>query len=560
MAKIDSRFLFITTSPRSPEKMLPEIDLLNKHFAGRRWNEESQRAFMELLREEECFKGEGAKYPAFSARDRINRAPKSLGLVELEPAIRLTDAGRKLLLSKRKSDVFLRQLLKFQLPSPYHIPSEKAAKFWVKPYLEIIRLIRVLGTLRFDELQIFGMQITDYRTFDSVVEKIELFRRKKAQYVGNYKVFKREYLEAELSDIYVDRIVRGDVKTRETDDVSLKNFLRTQSNNLRDYADACFRYLSFTGLVRVSQIGKSLSIVEERIDEVDYILNEIDRNPVYVDEMSAYTAYLGNADVPLLLTDDRKLLEEKVTKEFPSLGEEVNALSLDELKEIYANQMDLFRQQNIEKQVADIKEYRHYDDIQNTYDQIIRSEFQDIPLMMEWNTWRAMTMLDGGDVRTNLSFDDYGRPLATAAGNMSDIVCDYGSFMLCVEVTVASGQKQYEREGEPVTRHLGQLNKTSDRPCYCLFIAPNINEACVSYFYSLHHVNLSLYGGRLVIVPLPLQIFRKMIEDTYRADYKPDASKVQRLFELSKQYALQSSDETEWYDRMKETANRWLEE
>ncbi len=157
MAKsIDSKVLFITTSPRTPEKMIPEIDLLRRKLEGKKWDTETQIAFMELLRNENFFNGSGNNDPAFSARDRINRAPKALGFVLLEPKIILTNAGKALISAKRKEDVFLRQLLKFQIPSPYHIPSEKAATFYVKPYLEILRVIYTLGTLKFDELMIFG--------------------------------------------------------------------------------------------------------------------------------------------------------------------------------------------------------------------------------------------------------------------------------------------------------------------------------------------------------------------------------------------------------------------
>jgi len=49
MARIDSKVIFVTTSPRTPAKMIPEIELLNTHFSGQKWNTETQRAFMELL-------------------------------------------------------------------------------------------------------------------------------------------------------------------------------------------------------------------------------------------------------------------------------------------------------------------------------------------------------------------------------------------------------------------------------------------------------------------------------------------------------------------------------
>lgn len=141
MATIDSKVLFITTSPRTPAKMVPEIKLLCDHFSGQEWNHDTQVAFMDLLREENFFHGTGDKDPAFSARDRINRAPQALGFITLKPVIELTPAGRKLITARRKEEVFLKQLLKFQLPSPYHTTRDGENTFFVRPYLELFRLI-----------------------------------------------------------------------------------------------------------------------------------------------------------------------------------------------------------------------------------------------------------------------------------------------------------------------------------------------------------------------------------------------------------------------------------
>ena len=233
---IDSKVLFLTTSPRTPEKMIPEIRLLVEHFAGNPWNNDTQHAFMDILREEQFFNGRGENDPALSARDRINRAPKSLGFVTLSPLISLTPAGQALLSSNRKEEVFLRQMLKFQVPSPYHKPTVRAASFCVKPYLEMLRLVRTMGTLKFDELQIFGMQLTDWRNFKSIIQKIETFRLAKAKYEGSYKTFKAEYLRDELTRILEDRIASGKTQTRESNDASLEKFLK---NPIKQYARLC---------------------------------------------------------------------------------------------------------------------------------------------------------------------------------------------------------------------------------------------------------------------------------------------------------------------------------
>lgn len=305
MARIDSKVIFVTTSPRTPAKMIPEIGLLHAHFAGQKWNNETQRAFMELLREENFFNGKGANDPAFSARDRINRAPKALGFVILSPTIQLTPAGEELVNSRRKDEIFLRQLLKFQVPSPFHKPTANSAEFRVKPYLELFRLIRHFGSLKFDE---------------------------------------------------------------------------------------------------------------------------------------------------------------------------------------------------------------------------------------------------------------FGNPMSTAQGNMADIVCDYGDFGLTVEVTMQSGQRQYETEGEPVTRHLAKYKRETEKPAYCLFIAPNTNDACKAHFYALHKMNIQYYGGTSTIVPLPLSVFIKMVRDSHNANYVPEPRHVQRFFERSNELAKSTDNEVDWYNGITEKALNWLDE
>lgn len=492
-------------------------------------------------------------------RKRIRDDTKSIGFITLSPAINLTPAGRKLISAKRTEEIFLRQLLKFQIPSPYHKPSEKAAKFFVKPYLEILRLVHKLGTLKFDELVIFGLQITDYRKFDEVVKKIEDFRKQRTTTTKKYKEFKQLYFYDELQEIYKEEIALGELSTRESATKTVKEFFSKKMSNMRDYADACVRYLRATGLVSISQLGKSLSIMPEKKADVEFILKNVSREPVFIDDEEKYIEHLGNPELPKLLTDDKKALIEKLKTELPN--EEINEnLSIFELKEKLDDALLAKKNEIIRSQVAEIKDYKQYDDIQQIFDLIPKrnSELSDIPLMFEWNTWRAMTMLDGGNIKANLKFDDFGNPMTTAQGNMADIVCNYDDFDLIVEVTMASGQKQYEMEGEPVSRHLGKLKKETGREAYGLFIAPMINEACVAQFYMLYHTNISYYGGKSAIVPLPLNIFRKMVEDSFKADYTPNPSQVKAFFEYSKETAKSSSNEQDWYRKITEKALDWL--
>lgn len=560
MARLQGRTLFFITSPRTPMKMLPEIEILVNNFSNRTWDIQCQEAFMTRLAVDPNFEGIGSsKDLAFSARDRINRGPKALGFVDLKPTISITEAGKSFLEEETAEETLLRQLLKFQLPSPYHTETENlTGVFFVKPYLEIFRLISTLENLTFDELMIFGMQLTSYNKFDEVVAKIKKFRDDRKKTLKSYKVFMGEYRNSEIKEIYRYEISEGKTKTRESKDVSLAKFVKTKASNLRDYTDACFRYLRATGLVAISQKGKSLSILPEKMEEVKYFLSHIDRKPIYVTDENAYKAYQFDATLPVLYTDNRSNLEQEVSKLKEVSWETIKKSSVIELKKILKHAIACRKENLIKDQVKRLKDYQAYMDVMAVFDDIRNDNYYDVPLMLEWNTWRAMTMLDGGNIKANLKFDDNGQPMATASGNTADIICDYGNFSLTVEVTMQSGQRQYEMEGEPVSRHLAKVKKEQGKDAYCFFIAPKINESCIAHFYTLHLANIAFYGGKSIILPLELEVFEKMVEQSGKADYSPNPEQVRRLCEYSMKIAQSASNEKEWYEAVKTKALNWL--
>ena len=558
MATLQDKLLFFTTSPRSPSKMIPEIKLLYENFEGQKWSPLTQVQFIEDLAASDFFEGKGsASDKAFSARDRINRAPKSLGFVDIKPFIKLTDAGRALIFGKRPQEVFLRQLLKFQIPSPYHKESAKnQGTFYIRPFLEILRLVRELDYLTFDELKIFALQMTDYRNFEDIKSQITTFREQKPK--GKYKSFVDELWTKAIRDIYSERIAEGNTKTRETSDASLKRFIKTKKSNMRDYADACFRYLRFTELISIAHKNKTIYISENKIPEVDYILKTIPRAPVFVSDLRQYKAYLFSANLPLLYSDDRNNIIDSIMRISEYTKRELLCLDIEALKDLRDNLIAKRKENVIHEQVSQIKSYALYSEIIDTFNEIISDGYYDLPLMFEYNTWRAMTMLDGGNIKGNFKFDDQGQPLSTAAGNMPDIECDYTDYVLAVEVTLQSGQRQYEAEGEPVARHYGRLKTKAGKETYCLFIAPIINEATLAHFYGLNHVPIKLYGGKSKIIPLDLEQFIHLIDNSYNYPSHPTPSDVRNFLDAVIDECACASDENDWQERIQRCVNSWM--
>lgn len=560
MARIDNKLLFFTTSPRTPAKMIPEIQLLHEKFSGFAWDKSTQEQFVNELAQSDFFEGKGSPADkAFSARDRINRAPKALGFINLKPCIELTEAGNVFIYGKRPQEIFLRQLLKFQLPSPYHVENQNiVGTFCIRPYLEILRLVRELEYITFDEFKIFAVQMTDYRKFDIVRDSILHFREEKEQNKGQYKRFVNRVWENAILEIHGDRIAAGKTRTRETNDASLKKFIATQKSNMRDYADACFRYLRYTGLISISHRNRSISVFSDKTVEVDFILSTVPRDPVFIDDIYAYKAHLFSPTSPALYTDDKDNIVDVLMRIGSFTRRELAGKNIDELKDLRDEIVKQHKDNVIHEQVTEIKSYALYSEIIDTFNEIIADEYYDAPLMFEYNTWRAMTMLDGGNIKGNFNFDDAGQPLSTAAGNMSDIECDYDDFSLSVEVTLQAGQRQYESEGEPVARHYGQLKKRTGKDTYCLFIAPTINPATLAHFYGLNHLSIALYGGKSKIVPLELDQFMRLIENSYNYETQPIPSDIRRFLDCAIKLCEKATDENHWRYGIQACVDMWL--
>jgi len=171
-------------------------------------------------------------------------------------------------------------------------------------------------------------------------------------------------------------------------------------------------------------------------------------------------------------------------------------------------------------------------------------------------------MLNDGKINGNFKLDSEGMPLNTALGNMPDIECNYKNFDVVVEVTMSSGKRQYEIEGEPVARHLGELKtkegRAKEREAYCIFIASTINEATLAHFFILHYKKVKYYGGRSKIIPISLKDFVGMLLCARKNQSKLNSKKLKSYLENLSKKALEAEDEEEWFSYIQETTSNWL--
>lgn len=543
-------------------KMRPEIEVLIENLAGQPWNRETQTAYAALLSALPGY--EGMAYTDFSARDRINRSPQGLGFVNLQPRIALTDAGREFLTSRRPHEIFTRQLMKFQIPSPYHVENRNdIGRFYVKPFLELLRMIYDLDGLTKDEIAIFFMQLTRVDLYDMVRQKIINFRNSVENLDRSQTSYRRYFAHVsdnEIREIYQETIVESNFHIRESRGLSsLSKFIRTKRSNLFDYADAAIRYMRTTQLVTASARSNRVIIAPDRVEDVEFLLGSVDRNPINFATVSDFKDYLFNARNIELLSDNPEAIITNIHRLNPSIpNQQLISLDVEELKDLLDDLRENRLSLRIEEERQRIETYEEYESIQEVYREILERESIDPPLMLEWNTWRAMVMLDDGQINGNFILDYEGMPLNTAPGNVPDIVCEYSNFDLLVEVTLQSGQRQYESEGEPVSRHLGNHKRESGKEAYCLFIAPNISPGTLAHFFYLHRVNISYYQGTSNIIPMNLADFRELLRSANESNVRPNSEDLRRFLVQLSQLALDCENEQIWFEQISTLARNGL--
>ena len=476
-----SRAWNFPTSPRSPYKLQGELKLL-KAFDGRVWDKTTQLEFAKSLSNYDGFEGNVSKEEtAFSARDRL-RGPRLMGFICTPKRgakggkLEFTDVGNLFLDATQEQQelIFQRQIAKVQYRS--HLHNNKGFEDMnVRPLMLMIKLLLELDKMSKEEIALFALTLTDYRKFDDVVKEIKNYRIEVSKRKAGIerKTYKKDYAIQYVNKVYEDDIEQGKVKLREGG----KDFSKTKLQTLKDYSDSTIRYIRATGLFTLLPHGQTLALTKAKIEDSLYLLNKYGLGiSSYSDnEYSDYVMnYLGNPSLPELRIDNNEDQQKDFRRMYDSVKlVDTNFASAIEIE--FTNAKSSIEKINaivrLEKKMTEIQLKNEAKSIRKDFTSSlndIKQIFVDInardkdivdrPLMYEWNTWRSMVLInDALNVQGNYHADADGNPVSTASGNMPDILCEYENFWLGVEVTLQSGMKQYETEGEPISRHIGKL-------------------------------------------------------------------------------------------------------
>jgi hypothetical protein len=373
---------------------------------------------------------------------------------------------------------------------------------------------------------------------------------------GNRKAFVEECFRDEISNIYAEEIDNELFDTRESADKSFAKFVLTKKQNMVDYADAFIRYMRTTQLITFENKTYRVVISSSKIQDVDFILQETDRKPTLFNTEQDFKKYLFSDDNIYLFNDNKERLFDKLKRLNASFDEK--SLSIDKLKDLLEEVEERIKIEKIKETSIQLKGYKEFDDIIETFEKIKNKKVPDAPLYLEWNVWRSMVMINYAiSVDGNFIIDTDGVPLSNAAGNKPDIEIEYSTFKMTVEVTLSSGNTQFNMEGESVARHFGNVQKNTTKPVFCFFIATKISEGALAHFFNLNRFNTKAYGGKTRIVPMNISHFIQFITIAKSKNFS-DSGKLHKYLEKMILENQRVEDEEVWFKNIEKSVSSWI--
>lgn len=410
----------------------------------------------------------------------------TIGLPEITSNYELTPAGRKLISASsipEIEEIYTRQFVCYELPNALEGGFPDGS---MKPFILLLQVLLLLQQGENDGLNKFetGLFVQKFRNHTP-----------------------------DLPQLIVDEVLEYRTQlaacsnARETRDLKqrYKNELRNEiginpNSVVSDYSDTTFRYFSLSGLF--SRIGQTIVIRANKLEFVQALLQTeptflFSTNPTqYLECLYKNNFYLPTDDKTFAL-QELGILKDGIRDRTNPLLAEANRLSITSntgdihrvrLKLIEYNnwerEEDFANEQQTPEAIADILNYLKVLNGESVPD---GPEIDDRPAYFEWAVWRCFLAIDEivSPVHSTRRFpvDQDFHPRNTAPGGGSDLLFEFDTYVLVVEVTLTTSHRQMAVESEPVRRHTVQYKELyPHKEVYCLFIAPAVDNNVAETF------------------------------------------------------------------------------
>ncbi len=588
--------LSISTTVRNPER-LPDFLKVLKQLEGQSFSKDNQIKYQILLIQERLYKpsnipeeyfsifNDATKeipyevaektfhyqdYVGSSIRGRQSANPlNKLGFAiakESLDKIIITPIGNMLLKENADvSNIFFNCILKLNFPNPLDTREFTEKKgFNINPFAALLHLLSKVDSLTQTEFSIFIPTLIHFKDIDKYADLIFKFRKLKT---------------VEDKDIFECSFFKEFYKVAELDDEQL--------NNPFEYGDNLMRYFRLTKYFRVekSTMGDWRILAEPtRKNEIAQLLTLYDGSAERFSSIDSYLSYISDENKPVLpwkrdlskLKEITYSLKDIITSDFNQLTSTLKEKISGKYKSITKTDIETLDSDRLEKINSELRALR-LEIIQLSSNYSLRKNLLELnkilnifkdkklfraidPEEFEFLISKCLQVIDDEiKIAPNLLFDDDGKPIGHAPGNIPDIECFYHSFNCISEVTLDSSRQQVYRESMPIMRHLRDFETAnSNKPAYCIFVAPKVHNDTVEYFWV--SINHGFQGKKQKIVPLSLvnfinilDIYTKIIKDGREFNHKH----LMALFDLIVEEGATNSSSIAWLENINNIIEEW---
>jgi hypothetical protein len=319
-----------------------------------------------------------------------------------------------------------------------------------------------------------------------------------------------------------------------------------------DYADENLRYLKATGCF--SSVGRGIAIAPTKFELLTQLIQEIP-------EQSSIVEYWKNSTEGSRLPTDNlsvasrtlEVLQIEASKRGIPFKKNIEAIDVGalnnsryDLEELIALNQELDFAHEQRNQVDDILQYlsvllprdtRPEGLVPKIEVEIPRGEG---PAYLEWAIWRAFLAIN------KLINPPY-------ESRKFKIDRDFSSYILVVEVTLLTSDRQATAEQVGVRRHVYEIAKSvKDKPVYCLFLAPSIKNETARDFRKASYEEDDGSELSLTIIPITISTFMHTFNSLLK-EAEPNSQIFQTLISQCASFASESSSTTEWMTTVEKT-------
>lgn len=420
--------------------------------------------------------------------DRLNTEElfNRIGLPAIRSGYELTPAGRKLINATsipEIEEIYTRQFVCHELPNSLEgsFPEGK-----MKPFILMLQVLKLLQDGGHDGLNKFETGL--------FLQKFQDHTEDLPQEIVDQVLQYRQELAA-CTNATQTRELKNRYKKALGDDIGIN-----PNSVVGDYSDTTFRYFSLSGLF--TRIGRTIVI---RPNKQGFVNRLLESEPTFLFETNSQ-AYLDSfyKNTYALPTDNREFALQEIDILKAGIRDRGNALlvqanaindtsTLDEIQSIrfqlieynnWEREEDFANEQQQPEAIRDIINYLRVLNGETIAD---GPEIDDRPAYLEWAVWRSFLAIDDlvspAHLTRRFPVDQDFHPRNTAPGGGADLLFEFETYVLVVEVTLTTSHRQMAVESEPVRRHTVQYKEQfPNKDVFCLFIAPSVDNNVAETF------------------------------------------------------------------------------